>query len=129
MMRSCILVRWRLSRACTLRASVKSKRCYIAPWPKHGLRSESCASVSALRKPPYLSSSNLASRTFGGYSRQRNAMMGQSWRQYSGALKQKGSSWNTCKQSRSKVRRLGSCRRYGGFLNALTDAQLSERCR
>ena len=70
-MRSCILVRWRLSRACTLRASVKSKRSCIAPWPTHGLRSESCACASASRKRPH-QSSNLTSRTFGGYSRQRN---------------------------------------------------------
>ena len=71
MMPSCILVRWRLSRACTLRASVKSKRSCIAPWPTHGLRSESCACASASRKRPHLSS-NLTSRTFGGYGRQRN---------------------------------------------------------
>jgi hypothetical protein len=75
-MRSCILVRWRLSRACTLRASVKSKRSCIAPWPTHGLRSESCARASASRKRPHLSS-NLTSRTFGGYSRQRNERDGE----------------------------------------------------
>jgi len=49
-MRSCILVRWTLSRACTLRASVKSKRSCIAPWPTHGLRSESCACASAIEE-------------------------------------------------------------------------------
>src|SRR5580700_6943473 len=70
-MRSCILVRWRLSRACTLRASVKSKRSCVAPWPTHGQRFESYACASASRKRPYLSSS-LTSRTFGGYSRQGN---------------------------------------------------------
>src|ERR1700739_4660030 len=52
--------------ACTLRASVKSKRSCIAPWPTHGQRSESCACASASRKRPYLSSS-LTSLTFGGY--------------------------------------------------------------
>jgi hypothetical protein len=70
-MRSCILVPWRLSRACTLRASAKSKKSCIAPWPTHGLRSESCVCVSASRKRRHLSG-NLTSRSFGGYSRQRD---------------------------------------------------------
>jgi hypothetical protein len=70
-MRSCILVPWRLSRACTLRASAKSKKSCIAPWPTHGLRSESCACVSASRKRRHLSG-NLTSRSFGGYGRQRD---------------------------------------------------------
>src|SRR5262249_46691462 len=69
-MRSCTLVRWRLSRACTLRASVQSKRSCIAPWTTHGLRSESCACASGSRKRPHLSSI-LTSRTFGGYGHQR----------------------------------------------------------
>ncbi len=71
MMRSCILVRWRLSRAYTLRASVRFKRSCIAAWPTHGVPSESCACVSASRKRPHLPS-NLTSRTFGGYSGQRS---------------------------------------------------------
>src|SRR4029077_10313801 len=78
-MHSCILVRWRLSRACTLRAFVKSKRSCIVPWPTHGLRSESCACASASRKQPHLPS-NLTSRTFGGYSRQRNEHETGSWK-------------------------------------------------
>jgi hypothetical protein len=68
--RSCILVRWRLSRACTLKASVQSKRSCIAPWTTHGLRSENCACASGSRKRPRLSSI-LTSRTFGGCGHQR----------------------------------------------------------
>jgi hypothetical protein len=70
-MRSCILVRWRLSRACTLRASVQSKKSCIAPWTTHGLRSESCGCASGSRRRPHLWSI-LTSRTFGGYGHQRN---------------------------------------------------------
>src|SRR5690242_9658676 len=65
-MRSFNLVRWRLSRAFTPRASVQSKRFCIAPWTMHGLHSESCACASGSRKRPHLSSV-LASCTFGGY--------------------------------------------------------------
>jgi len=72
-MRSCILVRWRLSRACTPRASVQSKRSCIAPWTKHALRSESCACASGSRKRPHLSRI-LTSRTFGGYGHQLNEL-------------------------------------------------------
>jgi hypothetical protein len=70
-MHSRILVPWRLSRAYTLRACAKSKKFCIAPWPKHGLRSENCACVSASRKRRHLSG-NLTSRSSGGYSRQRD---------------------------------------------------------
>src|ERR1700757_1423423 len=70
-MRSCVLVRSRPSRACTLRASVRFKRSCIAAWATHGVRSESCDCASASRKRPHLSS-NLTSRTFGGYRRQRS---------------------------------------------------------
>ena len=69
MTRSCILVRWRLSRACTLKASEQSRRSCIAPWTRHGLRSGSCACASESRKRPHLSSI-LTSRTFGGYGHQ-----------------------------------------------------------
>jgi len=77
-MRSCNWVRWKLSRACTLKASVKSKKLWVARWPTHKLRSESYACASESRKRPHLPS-NLTSRTFDGYSRQRNERETGSW--------------------------------------------------
>ena len=71
MMRSFFLVPWRLSRAFTPRASVQSKRSYIAPWTTHGRYSETCACASGSRKRPHLSSV-MASCTFGGYGRHLN---------------------------------------------------------